>query len=182
MTDRPAGPAAPEASLETKRLRLRRLTPEDAAGLFGCTGDPEVMRYWYPGPDADIADAARRIAEMEAHWRRCGFGDFAVLARDSSDLIGFAGLHHITGMDEVNVGYALVPSRWRMGLGTELCRSLLTHGFRVLDLPEIVAVIDPRNTASVALAERCGLGSRLELTWQGQPRVLHAITCAEFEA
>ena len=169
-------------AVETERLLLRRPTPEDAASLFACTGDAEVMRYWYPGPDADIAEAERRIAEIEAHWKRYGFGDYAVLERDSSDLIGFAGLHHIAGMHEINVGYALVPSRWRLGLGTELCRSLLAHGFTVLDLPEIVAVIDPHNTASVALAEDCGLSLRRELTWEGQSRVLHAITRAEFEA
>ena len=172
----------PGVTVETERVLLRRLTPEDAAGLFNCTSDAEVMRYWHPGPDADIADTARRIAEIEAHWQRYGFGDYAVLARDSSDLIGFAGLHHIAGMAEVNVGYALVSSRWRLGLGTELCRTLLAQGFTVLGLPEIVAVIDPRNTASVALAESCGLRFRRELIWQGQARVLRAITRAEFEA
>jgi [ribosomal protein S5]-alanine N-acetyltransferase len=169
----------PTGAIETEHLLLRRLTPQDAAGLYGCTGDAEVMHYWYPGPDADVAKAGRRIAEIEAHWQRYGFGDYAVLARDSDDLIGFAGLHHIAGVTEANVGYALVPSYWRRGLGAELCRTLLVHGFAVLGLPEIVAVIDPRNTASVALAEHCGLGFRRELLWQGQPRVLHAITRAE---
>jgi RimJ/RimL family protein N-acetyltransferase len=175
------GASRPTGALETERLRLRRLTPEDAAGLYVCTGDVEVMRYWHPGPDADVTDAERRIAEIGAHWELHGFGDCAVLASDSGDLIGFAGLHHIAGLAEVNVGYALVPSRWRQGLGTELCRSLLAYGFDILDLPEIVAVIDPRNTVSVALAEHCGLGFRRGLTWQGQPRVLHALTRAEFE-
>lgn len=181
MADRDRG-SRPADAIETERMLLRRMTPQDAAGLHGCTGDAEVMRHWHPGPDVRIADTARRIAEIEAHWQRYGFGDYAVLARDSADLVGFAGLHHIAGVTEVNVGYALVPSCWRQGLGGELCRSLLAHGFDFLSLPEIVAVIDPRNTASVTLAEHCGLGFRRVLSWQGQPRVLHAITRAEFEA
>ena len=171
-----------EPALETERLLLRRLAPGAAAALHRCTGDPAVMRYWHPGPDPDVAATQRRIAEIEAHWREHGFGDFAVVARDSGELIGFAGLHRIADITEVNVGYALASTRWRCGLGTDLCQALLAHGFTVLALPKVVAVIDPRNTVSVALAERCGLLFRRELTWQGQPRVLHALTQTEFEA
>jgi len=171
-----------DSTLETERLLLRRFAHGDAATLHGCTGDEKVMRHWHPGPDADVVATARRIAEIEAQWRCCGFGDFAVIERESDALVGFAGLHHIAGMAEVNVGYALAPSCWGRGLGTELCLLLLAHGFTDLDLPEIVAVIDPRNAASVALANRCGLAFRRELTWQGQARVIHAMTQAEFEA
>jgi RimJ/RimL family protein N-acetyltransferase len=174
--------AVADSALETERLLLRRLTPGDAAALHRCTGDHAVMRYWHPGPDVDVAAAQCRIAEIDAHWREHGFGDFGVLARDSGELVGFAGLHHIAGMAEVNLGYALVPARWRRGLGAELCAMLLAHGFTDLGLPEIVAVIDPRNAASVALAERSGLRFRRETTWQGQPRLVFALTQAEFEA
>jgi ribosomal-protein-alanine N-acetyltransferase len=174
--------AVTDRALETERLLLRRLTSADAAALHRCTGDPAVMRYWYPGPDDGLDATAARIAEIEAHWREHGYGDFAVTARDSGELIGFAGLHHITGMAEVNLGYALVPARWRRGLGAELCAKLLAHGFTSLGLPEIVAVIDPRNAASVALAERSGLRLRRETAWQGQPRLVLALMQADFEA
>ena len=166
----------------TERLLLRRLTRADAAALHAVTGDPAVMRYWYPGPDADLAATAARIAETEAHWREHGFGDFGVSSRDSGALLGFAGLHHIADMAEVNLGYALVPGVWRHGLGSELCAALLEYGFTGLGLPEIVAVVDPRNAASVALARRSGLSLRHETTWQGQSRLVFALTQAEFEA
>jgi len=169
-----------EPALEAERLLLRRLTQGDATALHRCTGDPEVMRYWFPGPDADVAATEGRIAEIEEHWRRHGFGDFGVIERETGTLVGFAGLHHIDGMAEVNVGYALVLGCWRRGLGAVLCRLLLTYGLADLGLPEIVAVIDPRNSASLALAERCGLGFRRQLTWQGRPRLLYAVTQTEF--
>jgi RimJ/RimL family protein N-acetyltransferase len=139
------------------------------------------MRFWYPGPDADLVATAARIAGIEAHWREHGFGDYGVTARDSGELVGFAGLHHIAGMTEVNVGYALVPARWRQGLGAELCAALLAHGFGDLGLAEIVAVVDPRNAASVALAGRCGFALRGETTWQGQARLVFVITPAEYD-
>jgi len=169
-----------EPAPKTERLSLRRLAHRDAAALHRCTGDAEVMRYWHPGPDEDVAATEGRIAEIDEHWRRYGFGDFAVIERETGALVGFAGLHHIDGMDEVNVGYTLVPSCWRRGLGAELCQVLLAHGFTDLGLPEIVAVVDPRNAASLALARRCGLGFRRQLTWQGRQRMLYAMTQTEF--
>jgi len=174
--------AASAVHLESGQVVLRRLTQEDAAALHRVTGDRLAMRYWHPGPDADVAAAKRRVAEIEAHWQRYGFGDWAVLDRAGAELIGFAGLHHIAGTAAVNVGYVLAPSYWRRGIGAQLCRLLLDHGFARLELPEVVAVIDPRNAASLALAAACGLTLRERRTWQGQPRVVYAMTRADWEA
>jgi ribosomal-protein-alanine N-acetyltransferase len=165
----------PEAVLTSHRLCLRHLVPTDAAALHLVSGDPEAMRFWHPGPDATVADSARRIAEIEAHWERHGYGDLAVITRSDGELIGFAGLHHIADMEAVNVGHVLRPDRWRQGLGTELCRTLLEWGLDTLGLSEVVAVIDPRNTTSLALAERCGLTRRQRFLWQGRERLLYGV-------
>jgi len=159
-----------------ERLSLRFLSPDDAPALYRSVGDPAVMRFWAPGPDGDIAETARRIADINEHWSEHGFGDWAVVGKPDGGVIGFAGLHHIAEMDHVNVGYVLERGRWRQGLGSELCRLVLAYGFRTLDLPEIVAVIDPRNVASIALVEKYGLCLRSRLTWSGRERVMYAIT------
>jgi ribosomal-protein-alanine N-acetyltransferase len=172
---------AAAAPLTTPQVGLRRLTPADAAALQRVTGDPLAMRYWHPGPDPDVEAAAARISAIEAQWQRHGFGDWGVLDRSHGELIGFAGLHHLDGMAEVNLGYVLAPSHWRRGIGTELCRLLLTHAFTRLALPEVVAVIDLRNAASLALAERCGLSLRGPLRWQGQERLLFGLRQAEWQ-
>ena len=140
------------------------------------------MRYWYPGPDANVEQTARRIGDIEAHWRRYGFGDWAVVDRSSDELIGFSGLHHIADMAEVNIGYVLEPPYWRRGLGSEVCRHVLDYGFTQLALPEVVAVIDPRNDASIGVVRKLGLTLRERCAWQGQARVVYALMQAEWEA
>ena len=167
---------APSAPLETERLLLRRLSAADAADLFRTVGDPDVMRYWHPGPDVDLAAVRRRIAEIERHWRRHGFGDWGVVDKADGELLGFAGLHHIVEMDEVNVGYALARSHWGRGLGSELVRFLLAYGLERLCLPEVVAVIDPRNEASIALAVSGGLDLRERRLWRGHERLVYGIS------
>ena len=153
-----------DSTLETERLVLRRFAHGDAAALHGCAGDAKVMRYWHPGPD--VAATARRTPRS----RRTG-GAAASATSPASN----------ASSTRPSASRWCPPAGAR-GLGTELCHLRLAHGFGDLGLPEIVAVIDPRNAASVALANRCELTSRREFTWQGQARVLHAMTRAEFEA
>jgi len=134
------------------------------------------MRYWAPGPDRDVQQTRERIEEIDGHWQAYGFGDWAVVGKPDRRVIGFSGLHHIAHMAEVNIGYALEPAQWRQGLGYEVCRFVLGHGFERLGLPEIVAVIDPRNVASIKLMEKCGLAFQKRLVWLGRERVVYAIT------
>jgi RimJ/RimL family protein N-acetyltransferase/N-acetylglutamate synthase-like GNAT family acetyltransferase len=163
-------------------VRLRRLTERDAPTLHRSVGDPAVMRHWYPGPDGDVEQTAERIADIEAHWRRYGFGDWAVTDRSSGEIIGFAGLHYIADMSDVNIGFVLERRFWRRGLGSAVCRLVLGYGFTQLALPDIIAVIDPRNAASIGLVSKLGFSLRERCAWQGQERVVYAITRAGWEA
>ena len=163
-------------ALATARLALRRLRRDDAAALFRTVGDRDVMRYWAPGPDATLDASAQRIVEIEQHWARHGFGDWGVVERATGALVGFAGLHHLTGMPEVNVGYAFEQSRWGQGYGTEVCRALIAHGLEQLALAEVVAVIAPENHASIRVAEKCGLVFWKQFEWSGRERVAYRIT------
>ena len=168
--------------LETERTTLRRLTSDDAPALYRSVGDTAVMRYWYPGPDQDVAGTAQRIAEIDDHWQAHGFGDWGVISKSDGELIGFAGLHHIADMSAVNIGYVLARDRWRQGLGYEIAASVLGYGFRHLRLPEVVAVVDPDNTASVRLACKCGLALRQRFVWMGRQRLTYGVSRQEWEA
>jgi RimJ/RimL family protein N-acetyltransferase len=134
------------------------------------------MRYWFPGPDRSVQQTKQRITLMNDHWRVHGFGDWAVVSKPDRSVIGFGGLHHIADMEEVNVGYAPERAWWRQGLGFKVCRLLLAHGFGQLGLSEIVAVVNPRNVASIPLAQKCGLILQRRFLWMGCERVALAMT------
>ena len=168
--------------IDSARLVLRRLEADDAAALFRTVGDPDVMRYWLPGPDKTVEDTYRRIAEIEDHWRQHGFGDWAAVTKPDGQIIGFGGLHYIADMPEVNVGYAVQRTHWGRGFGSELCRRVLDHGFAELRLSPIVAVIDPRNPASIAVATRCGLRFWKRFVWTGQERVAYSATSSDWRS
>ena len=166
--------------IETSRLLLRRLVSSDAQEFFRTVGDPDVMRYWAPGPDKSVQHTEHRISEIENHWKAHGFGDWGVVEKGSGSLIGFSGLHYIANMDKVNIGYAFEKSQWRKGFGYETCPIVLSYGFQTLALPEIVAVISPENQASIRLAEKCGLHFWKAFSWSGRERVAYKIYRDEF--
>jgi RimJ/RimL family protein N-acetyltransferase len=56
--------------LETKRLILRQFKNDDCHDFYEIVGDPEVMRYWYPGPDKNLEEIKKRIEEINEHWHK----------------------------------------------------------------------------------------------------------------
>lgn len=50
---------------------------------------------------------------------------------------------------------------WKRGLATEACRGCLDYAFRTAGLPQVIALVDPYNTASIRMLER------LEMTLEG---------------
>jgi RimJ/RimL family protein N-acetyltransferase len=146
--------------LETRRLRLRRFTADDADLLAALDADPEVMRhitYGQPTPRSAYVETylPRWLAIYEA---RPGLGYFAAERRDTGE---FAGWFHLRDdriePEYVELGYRFRRSAWGLGYATEGARALLAHGFNGLGLARISARTLLGNRASQRVMEKCGL-------------------------
>ncbi len=164
--------------LETSRLVLRPFRPDDLDDLARLYADAEVRRHFPDGP----LDRARTREELD--WflsggdpARPGLVLHALVERATGRLIGRAGFLPWTldGSDEVEIAYLLDRAHWRSGLGGEIAGALVRHGFEVLGLDRLVAIIHPDNLASVRTAERAGLRFERSIDVDGQPCLLHAI-------
>lgn len=143
--------------LESGRVRLRALAPDDAAALFALHSDPRVMRYWSFPAWTDARQAVEQLARIERDRALLESWPWAATLHDDDALVGTCTLfgiqrEHLRGV----VGYALSPSLWNRGLATEMVQRALLHAFDVLGLERIEADIDPRNHASCRLVERLG--------------------------
>ena len=165
--------------IETERLILRRLNDADAPALFQTVGDPEVMRYWRV-TDKTEDDALNRIQKMEKHWEMHGFGDLAVVEKETDELIGFCGVHHIDFMAEVNIGYAFKKVKWRQGFGYESGKAALAFGFHDMELDFITAVIEKPNIASRNLAQKLSLTFWKEFSNEGRDLIAYGKTLKDF--
>jgi len=142
----------------SERLYYRPFRRSDAPAVFAIFGDAEVMKFSGFGPHADVRRTEVELAGFIAHNRRHGFGRWAVIERDTSELIGVAGLSELDPEGkEVHLAYRLRRDRWGRGYASEAARAWLEKGFTALGLPRIVAVVEPANVVSRHILEKLGL-------------------------
>lgn len=158
--------------LETERLRLRRLVPEDLEALGRILDDPDVMRYF--GTKARQLEVTR---ECMAHYDVQGFGMLAAEYKATGACIGRVGFirQHVEGADEVEIGWLVAREQWGKGLATEAARALIDYGFTWLGLPRLISLIDPENAASLAVARKLGAICERDVAMFEKP-VIHLYT------
>jgi ribosomal-protein-alanine N-acetyltransferase len=160
----------------TQRLACERLRPEHAQELPRLLLDPRVAATLWPGDEPptehDVEAALRANCE---HWELHGFGMWLLRDRASGEMVGRGGLQYTysTGLDEIEVGWAIVPERWSQGLATELAWASIRTAFGVLELLDIVAMALPENRASRRVMEKTGFVYERDLIHAGLPHVLY---------
>ena len=144
-------------TVETERLVLRQLQLEDAAFILELVNDPSWLRY-IGDRGIRTLDAARdyiRNGPMASHARH-GFG-LDLIARKSDGVpVGICGLLKRDTLDDIDVGFALLPRYCGQGYAREAAAATLAHGRSILGIKRIVAITDPANTASIQLLEKLG--------------------------
>ncbi|HVC94447.1 MAG TPA: GNAT family N-acetyltransferase, partial [Pirellulales bacterium] len=84
--------------LETERLLLREIVPDDAAALYALDRDPEVVRHTGGGGEGprSVEEArAGLVARSIADYRRYGFGRCGCVWKATGELIGMCGLKYL---------------------------------------------------------------------------------------
>jgi ribosomal-protein-alanine N-acetyltransferase len=145
----------------TERLRLSRWAAgSHTPALTALNARPEAVAYLNDGVPYTRAESAAQSARFSAHWDRYGFGLWAATVLETGTTIGFVGLTHPLWFPalaaEVEVGWRLHPSFWGNGYATEGGRAALDAARTHLELPRLIAVIDPANHPSIAVATRLG--------------------------
>ena len=169
--------------VETKRLLIRRFRMSDAAAMNAVFGDAEVMRYgegvksaqWVRDWLAECIDDAGPVA---------GVSPWAVEQKSSSETIGYCGLFYfpdVCGEPEIEIGYRLARQSWGQGYATEAVCAVRDHAFHVLDIPRLIAMIDPGNLASIRVAEKAGFAYEKDAMLEGytHPDQVYANICAK---
>jgi ribosomal-protein-alanine N-acetyltransferase len=141
--------------LTTERLVLRSPAPDDLPVWHAIYLDAEEV--WYGAPRSSLDENREKLTRQIAHFEQHGFGMCAVDLAASGETIGAAGLQHLEGGPEVEVGYRFLKERWGRGYATESARASIDFGFDEVGLEQIVAVALETNIASRRVLEKCGL-------------------------
>ncbi len=141
--------------LTTERLVLRPPAPDDLPVWHAIYLDAEEV--WYGAPRSSLDENREKLTRQIAHFEQHGFGMCAVDLAASGETIGAAGLQHLEGGPEVEVGYRFLKERWGRGYATESAQASIDFGFDEVGLERIVAVALETNIASRRVLEKCGL-------------------------
>ena len=164
--------------LETKRLTLRRLLPEDIDSLYALYHDPEIRRYFPEG----VLDYAETKLELEwflnGHPRHPELGLWATIHKETGQFIGRCGLlpWKIEARDEVEVAYLLAKEYWGQGLATEAAQAIADYAFETLQLSRLICLVDPENTASRRVASKIGMIFEKDIVDQFGPAAVYAMS------
>lgn len=145
--------------LETNRLILRHLEPNDLNSLFALYSDPEVRQYF---PE-DTLTYEETKGELEwflnGHPDHPQLGLWATIHKATNQFIGRCGLlpWTIGERSEVEVAYMLAKEYWGQGLGTEAAQAIAHYAFDQLQLSRLICLIDRENMASHKVARKIGM-------------------------
>lgn len=115
--------------IETDRLILREMTGDDFQSLYGVLSDPEVGKYYaYPFDEARVRGWINRNMER---YRVLGFGLWAVILKETGELIGDCGLtmQLIHGQIKPEIGYHIRRDCQGKGYASEAAKAVRDWAF-----------------------------------------------------
>lgn len=143
--------------LETDRLILRELSLLDKENLSQILQDKDVM-YAYEHAFSD-SEVDIWLNNQLRRYKEDGFGLWAVVLKDTDDLIGQCGLtvQKIGEKEVVEVGYLFKKAYWHKGYATEAAIACKNYAFNTLDIDEVYSIIRDNNMPSINVAKRNGM-------------------------
>lgn len=155
-------------SIETSRLNIRWLDSADASFIHRLVNDPDWIRF-IGDKSVSTLDDARNYIETgpEKMYREYGFGLNRVGLKIDDTPIGICGLLKRDSLENPDIGFAFLPEYRKMGFAQEAARAILKHGYTALEIPLVVAIIAPENSASRSLLGK--LGFSFEGNFQKEP-------------
>jgi RimJ/RimL family protein N-acetyltransferase len=150
--------------IRTERLVLRLMTEADIDDIHSYQSREDVCRYLLFEPRTR-PEAAEKVAKHAASTTLEKDGDYLQLALElpatanaRARVIGDS-YFTISSLDNSKgeIGWTLHPDFTGHGYAAEAAAAVLDIAFRTIRLHRVIAELDPRNDASIALCKRLGM-------------------------
>lgn len=143
--------------LQTERLILRELSPQDVTALLRHFGNPEVVRFLDIQPIRTKEQAKEWLQWMGSFYAQKEGLRWGIALKADDTLIGTAGLHGWNRESHyAEIGYDLAAPYWGEGYATEVARALVEFGWNEMNLNRIEANVVQGNMASMRVLEKLG--------------------------
>gem|GEM_PF-1271698 len=142
--------------IETENLVLRRFKDTDADEFYSYRTNPEIRRYQGEGwCDCTYEKAEKFIQEqkiIEPGTPKKWF-HVAIELKSNGDLIGDLGIY-TSSFNKTQIRIVISPDYQDEGYAVEAIEAALDYTFKELDIDEVIAITDIRNSQSVNLLQK----------------------------
>ncbi len=143
--------------LKTKRLVLRYQRKSDIKFVVYLWMDAEMTKYTGgPREKQALIDEFRRIAEDP---RKEEYDLWIIENKSNHEIIGHAGFipKMIKDKEHIELNYYIDKKEWGKGYAKEIAEGLIKYAFHEKKLDHVIAIIDPQNEPSKAVAKAVGM-------------------------
>ena len=146
-----------EAIIQTERLQLHELSDqsqEDIVFVHRLLNEQSFIENIGDRGVHNLEDARGYIVKGPmASYRTNGFGLYRVQT-GAGQTVGMCGLVNRPTLEDMDLGYALLPEFCGQGYAVEASAAVLADARERLGLKRIVAIVDPRNGGSIRVLEK----------------------------
>jgi ribosomal-protein-alanine N-acetyltransferase len=139
--------------IDARRLFFNQPKLDDKCKLINLWLDEAVQIYLGGRVSEEVAQ--ERLCKIFNHWEVYSFGLYSVFEKSSKNLIGLCGLQ--LSDDGIELSYKYYPEMWGKGFAYESAVSVLSYGFNILKLEEVIAITQSQNTSSIRLLTKLGM-------------------------
>ncbi len=147
-----------EKILETEWLVLREFSIDDAEFILTLLNTPGWLKYIGDKNVRSVEDAVDYLEKGPIKsYKENGFGLWLTSIKNNSTPIGMCGLVNRESLDDIDIGFALLPEYSNLGYGYEITYATINYANHVLRIEKVVAITDSNNIPSIKLLNKLGL-------------------------
>lgn len=148
-----------EYIITTERLGLREWTNADFIPFAEMNKDSDIMEYFPSVLTSD--ETAAMIKRINLHFKKHGFGLFALEKLTAKEFIGFTGFM-IPSFKSfftpcIEIGWRIKKSEWNKGYATEAAKACLQYGFETLHFKTVYSFTSRINLRSEKVMKHIGM-------------------------
>lgn len=155
--------------LETERLQLCQFSLDDAAFIVQLLNSPGWLQFIGDRKIRNEDDARQYLQNVPmTQYAKHGFGLWLVRLKNDHTPIGMCGLIRRDTLDDVDIGFALLPEYAGKGYAYEAAAATLAFAREQLNFKRLLAITNTDNASSVRLLEKIGLKYEKNLRLPGE--------------
>lgn len=143
---------------KTKRRIIKPTSENDAKLIYELLNTQKFIKFVGDREIKSIEDAKKYIQiRILPQLYMLSYSSYSIITTSDGSKIGSCGLYNRNGVDEIDIGFALLPQFEGLGFAYEAAHRLLRAAFEEFKIEEIKAITSKENISSQRLLEKLGL-------------------------